>query len=250
MLPLLLCALLAATPPAPLSLRAGAAEPEDEVELNIEGISAPTKAEAGLYLLGKLSVPSHPLRALLLRSTDGGAHWKEVLPEVENSEVLSVHFTGCQGRALVGWTTEGPGELTLFASSDCGASWKRRGTLPKAVWSEWLEQIAWKDAQQGTAWLVDTNGENAPPRAITTRDGGRTWRPLKQPPPVPPHQPESEARGPSGVLWKVTSDEQATRVERQEPGGTTQVRAVLPKSWRRQGNTLVPSPQAGSIPTP
>jgi photosystem II stability/assembly factor-like uncharacterized protein len=250
MLPLLLCALLAATPPAPLSLRAGAAEPDEEVELHLSGIAAPAKAEAGLYLMGTLVVPSHPLRALLLRSTDGGAHWTEVLPEMENSEVLYVHFTGCQGRALVGWTTEGPGELTLFASSDCGASWKRRSKLPKAVWSEWPEQMVWKDGQQGTVWLVDTNEENAPPRAIITRDGGRTWSPLKQPPPVPARQPELEARGPSGELWKLTLDEQTTRVERQEPGGTVEVRAVLPKSWRRQGNKLVPGRQAGSIPAP
>lgn len=244
MLPLLLCALLAATPAAPpaapLSLRAGAAEPNEEVELNLSGLAAPTKAEAGLYLLGKLSVPSHPMRALLLRSTDGGIHWTEVLPEVDNSEVLSVHFTGCQGRALVGWTTEGPGELTLFASSDCGASWKQRSKLPKAIWSEWLEQMVWKDAQQGTAWLVDTNEENAPPRAITTRDGGRTWSTAKQPPPMPPAQPEHEAREPSGVLWKMTPEEQATRVERQAPGGTAEVRALLPRSWRREGNKLVP----------
>lgn len=241
MLPLLLCALLSATPPAPLSLRAGAAEPDEEVELNITGLAVPAKAEAGLYLLGKLSVPSHPLRALLLRSTDGGAHWTEVLPEVENSEVLFVHFTGCQGRALVGWTTEGPGELTLFASSDCGASWKQRSKLPKAVWSEWIEQMVWKDAQQGTVWLVDTNQENAPPRAIVTRDGGRTWSTAKQPPPMPPPRPDLEARGPAGELWKVTPEEQATRVERQAPGGTAEVRAVLPRTWRREGNKLVPA---------
>lgn len=241
MLPLLLCALLAATPPAPLTLRAGLAEPDEEVELYISGLAVPTHAEAGVYLLGKLVVPSHSLRALLLRSTDGGTHWTEVLPEMKNSEVLFVHFTGCQGRALVGWTTEGPGELTLFASSDCGASWKRRSTLPKAVWSEWPEQMAWKDGQQGTVWLVDTSEENAPPRAISTRDGGRTWSTPKQPPRMPPQAPGLEARSPTGELWRVTSEEQATRVECQKPDASAEVRALLPRSWRREGKRLVPA---------
>ncbi|PTL75632.1 sialidase family protein [Vitiosangium sp. GDMCC 1.1324] len=241
MILLSLCALLASTPPPPVGLKAGAAEPDDEIGLHVTGLAVPSETKAGLYLFGKLSVPSHPLRALLLRSTDGGAHWTEVLPAVEHSEVLSVHFTGCQGRALVGWSTEGPGELTLFASTDCGATWKRRSKLPKAVWSEWPEQMAWKDGQQGTVWLVDANEENAPPRAIITRDGGRTWTPSKLTPPVPPSEPEFEAQGPTGVRWKVSSEEQATRVERQEPGATAEVRAVLPRYWRREGKALVPN---------
>lgn len=31
---------------------------------------------------------------------------------LEHSEVLFVEFAGCQGRVLVDWATEGPGELT------------------------------------------------------------------------------------------------------------------------------------------
>jgi hypothetical protein len=241
MLPLCLCALLAAAPPPPVELKAGAAEPDDAVTLHVSGLAAPERAEAGLYLFGKLSVPSHPLRALLLRSTDGGARWLEVLPAVEHSEVLFVEFEGCQGRVLVGWSTEGPGELTLFASSDCGATWKRRARLPKAVWSEWPEQMEWTDGQRGTVWLSDVNEENAPVRAITTRNGGRSWSTAKQPPRMPAPKPEPETRGPSGVSWKLSSDDQFTRVERQEPGGTPQVRAQLPLSWRREGDKLVPA---------
>ncbi|WPB81559.1 sialidase family protein [Archangium violaceum] len=241
MILLCLCALLAASPSPPVTLRAGAAESGDEVTMTITGLTAPSRTEAGLFLSGKLSVPSHPLRALLLRSTDGGAHWTEVLPAVEHSEVLFVEFEGCQGRVLVGWTTEGPGELLLFASSDCGATWKRRSTLPKTVWSEWPEQMAWTDGQRGTVWLSDANEENAPVRAITTRDGGKTWSTPKEPPPLPPLRQESETRGPSGVTWKLSSDDQVMRVERQEPGGTSQVRARLPLSWRREGNKLVPA---------
>jgi hypothetical protein len=245
MLPLCLCALLAAAPVSPVELRAGPTEPEDEVALEVTGLVAPARAEAGLYLFGRLATPAYSLRALLLRSTDGGAHWTEALPEVEHSEVLFVAFAGCEGRALVGWSTEGPGELTLYASPDCGATWKRRSTLPKTVWSEWPVHMAWKSGRQGTVWLRDMNEESSPLRVLTTRDGGRTWRAVKKPPQArPPAQsPESqlEARGPTGVRWEVTSDEQVTRVERQEQGAPARICALLPRYWRREGNMLVPA---------
>ena len=246
MLPLTLSLLLAAapaSPPPPVTLRAGAAEPGAEVSLNLVGLSVPAEARAGLYLLGNLSVPSHSLRALLLRSTDGGARWTEVLPEVEGSQVLFLHFTGCQGRALVGWTTEGPGELTLFGSTDCGATWKRRSTLPKAVWSEWPEYWLWSDAERGTVWVRDANEEDPPLRALATRDGGRTWSPL-EPPPPPPSTPvqEQEVQTASGTRWRLVHDERSARVERQEPNASPTVRASFPLSWRRERNRLVPTP--------
>jgi len=238
-----LCVLLTAAPAssAPVTLKAGLAPPGDEVSLVLTGIAVPSRSEAGLYLFGRLSAASASLRALLLRSTDGGAHWREVLPEVEHSEVLSVHFMGCQGRALVGWITEGPGELSLFASTDCGATWKRRSTLPKAVWSEWWEQVAWSDARRGTVWLSDTAEENTPPRALATQDGGRTWRPLPEPPPPPAPEPALVAQGPSGVRWTLVQDARTSRLERRE-GEAVEVRASIPTSWRRRGNALVPSP--------
>lgn len=232
MLPLYLCALLAT---APVELRAGPTEPEDTVTLDASGLRVPTRREAGIYLFGRLGLPSHSLRALLLRSTDGGAHWIEVLPEVEHSEVLFVDFAGCEGRALVGWSTEGPGEVTLYASADCGATWKRRSKLPKSVWSEWPESMAWKSARQGTVWMLDTNGENPLPRVLTTRDGGRTWKAEKKPPQAqPPAQPTTEP-------WVIHSDEQGTRLEYQEQGAPVQLRTFLPRYWRREGNMLVPA---------
>ncbi|MDC0714360.1 hypothetical protein POL68_38250 [Stigmatella sp. ncwal1] len=189
-------ALLATLAVPALELEAGESEPDDTVSLHISGLAVPERAAAGIYLLGKLVAPGHSLRALLLRSTDGGAHWAEVLPPVDNSEVLFVHFSGCQGRALVGWTTEGPGELSLFASADCGATWKWRSKLPKAIWSEWPEQMAWKDGQHGTVWLSDTNAEQPPLRALTTRNGGRSWSSAKQPPLLAARGEEARPLGP------------------------------------------------------
>jgi len=245
MLPLCLCALLAATPAPPVELRAGSVEPEDTVELDIAGLVAPARAEAGLFLFGRLSTPARSLRALLLRSTDGGAHWTEVLPEAQHSEVLFVEFAGCEGRALVGWSTEGPGELTLYSSPDCGVTWKRQSTLPKAVWSEWPMAMSWKNGQQGTVWLVDMNEEKLPARVLTTRDGGRSWRAAKNPPQEPPPASSTESRlvaqGPSGVRWQVTADEQVSRVERQERGAPVQTRALVPRYWRREKGKLVPT---------
>lgn len=197
---------------------------------------------------GALSTAPRSARALLLRSTDGGAHWTEVLPPVEDSEVLFLEFVGCEGRALVGWTTEGPGEVRLYASSDCGARWKRRSILPKSVWSEWPEHMAWKDGQHGTVWLEDTNGE-APPHVLATRNGGRTWSTPKQPPrgrpTAQPLESPFEVQDSKGTRWTVRHEDEVLRVERQEPGAPVQVRATLPTRLRRNGNTLVPSRAPG-----
>jgi hypothetical protein len=245
MLPLCLCALLAATPGQPVQLRAGPVEPEDTVELDIAGLVAPARPEAGLYLHGRLSTPAYSLRALLLRSTDAGAHWTEVLPEVEHSEVLFLEFAGCEGRALVGWSTEGPGELALYSSQDCGATWKRRSTLPKAVWSEWPVSMRWKSAQKGTVWLVDVNEESPLARVLTTRDGGRTWsagtKPLQEQPPAPPAASRLKARSASGVRWELIAEEQVLRLERHEQDAPAQTRVLLPRFWRREKNRLRPA---------
>jgi hypothetical protein len=244
MLPLFLCALLASSPELPVKLRAGDVEPDDLVTPRISGLSVPTRSEAGIYLYGALSTSARPVRALLLRSTDGGARWTEVLPPVSDSEVLFLDFMGCEGRALVGWSTEGPGEVSLYASRDCGATWKRRSTLPKAVWSEWPEHISWKDAQHGTVWLVDVNGESALPRALLTRNGGRTWTtPKEAPQERPPQQPTEnplEARDSTGTRWAVILGDEVIRVERQEQGAPAQLRSTLPMTLRREGKELVP----------
>jgi hypothetical protein len=246
MLSLCLSVLLAATPGMPVELRAGDAEPEELVTPRISGLAVPAHARAGLYLYGALSTSARPLRALLLRSTDGGAHWSEVLPPVSDSEVLFLDFFGCEGRALVGWSTEGPGELQLYVSSNCGTTWKRRSKLPKTVWSQWPQHLAWKDGQHATVWLEDVNGE-APLHVLTTSNGGRTWVTPKQvPQEEPPAQPAAsplEARDSTGVRWVVRHEEASIRVERQEPGAPPEVRATLPTLLRREGKRLVPSPQ-------
>jgi hypothetical protein len=244
MLALTLSVLLATAPVPVPRLKAGTAEPEEWVWLHVEGLLAPARPEAGLFLYGKLSTSARPLRALLLRSKDGGAHWTEVLPEEENSEVLFLTFLGCEGRALVGWSTEGPGELTLYTSKDCGATWARRSKLPKAVWSEWPHSWSWKSSRDGTVWLQDMNAEDAAPlRAIATRDGGRTWKSTEEPQPPAQARPEaapSEAIDAKGTRWVLTRDEQAVRLERHEQGAPSQVRAELPVNWERKGSRLVP----------
>jgi hypothetical protein len=236
MLALTLAALLATSPASVPRLKAGSAEPGEWVTLHVGGLEVPPRPEAGLFLYGTLSTSARPLRALLLRSKDGGAHWSEVLPEEENSEVLFLTFLGCEGRALVGWSTEGPGELTLYTSKDCGATWARRSKLPKAVWSEWPTSWSWKSGRDGTVWLQDVNGEDsAPVTALTTRDGGRTWKSATEP--RPPAQAVPAAQD---TRWKLTQDGQTVRLERQEPGGPSQVRAELPVNWERKGARLVP----------
>lgn len=235
-----LTALLLSAAPV-VSLTPGRPVPgEEPVSLEVEGLVVPAPGRRAMFLLGHLGIPSRSLRALLLRSDDGGAHWREVLPLVEDSTVLRVHFVRCEGRAWVGWTTEGPGDLTLYASSDCGATWRRRGHLEKEVHTEWLEEASWESSSRGWVWLRDTADEQAPLRVLGTHDGGRTWSVEPAPPSLPKHDEPLSERDARGVTWELSADEQHFRVNRQAPGAPVEQRSVLPRHWRVRGARLVP----------
>lgn len=78
------------------------------------GIYAQSKDVA--FLLGNLRVPAGASRSTLLRSKDGGQSWVEVMEPVSGSSVIEIEMTteGI-GWALVMWTVEGPGSITLIS---------------------------------------------------------------------------------------------------------------------------------------
>ena len=99
------------------------------VSLNLWGIYALSKDV--VFLFGSLNAGPGALRSVLLRSTDGGAHWSEVMHPETSSEVIEVVFVeNGDGWALVLKTVEGPGPAYLYHTTDWGENWQRLSELP------------------------------------------------------------------------------------------------------------------------
>lgn len=128
----------------------------------------------------------------LLRTADGGRHWKQVLlsgqpPAAGNDIVVSPpvasfgHRLVLTAERLVA-TPNGPADWRVFpyVSDDGGASWAAR-PLPR--W--WIPYVGSNDgnrfsAASGSVWFAAARDEIA-----VTTDAGRTWRPVR-PAGIPP----------------------------------------------------------------
>ena len=133
-----------------------------------------------VFFFGGLRTPAASIRSLLLRSGDGGQTWREAMSPVYGSEVIEVFFHDAHaGWALVGWTTEGPGALTLYGSKDGGKNWRKLSDLPKRYFSGWPVSMTFSDRRDGMIKILyDGSGD---PRGyglvtLSTKDGGRRWR--------------------------------------------------------------------------
>src|SRR5262249_27510449 len=130
------------------------------------------------------------LRSLLLRTSDGGKSWREVMPPVRGSELTDVVFSDARhGWALAMWTVEGPGEVVLFGSQDGGLTWRRVAEIPKRDDDDgWPARIAFTSAAHGEIDMVYENDSEASTidnilydvDTLVSDNGGRTWKVLRQ----------------------------------------------------------------------
>jgi len=135
-----------------------------------------------VFLLGNLSGSGASVRSLLLRSEDGGKHWKEVMTPLHGSDVIEVLFVNKHtGWALVAWTTEGPGELFLYGTEDSGRSWQKLSDIPKRHYSGQPIRIEFFDEKNGQIEMLYDCA--SPPTdgfvVLNTSDGGITWREIR-----------------------------------------------------------------------
>lgn len=131
-----------------------------------------------LYLFGAFTTAAAAVRSFVLRSEDEGRTWTEVGHPVRGSEVLAMSFPDPTiGWALIGWVTEGPGEISTQRTGDGGLTWKRMPVVPKDHYSGWPVAFAFSDPAQGVLVLqyMDDNPERMRPLYVT-RDGGQTWK--------------------------------------------------------------------------
>jgi hypothetical protein len=128
------------------------------------------------FLMGRLEAPTvnASWRSCLLRSEDGGRHWREVLPPVTGSDVLTTTFVGPDhGWALAMWTVEGPGDPLVYRTSDAGRSWSEPTKITKRLFDGTPANLQFTDEKTGRLWIV--YAEKLEVDVLLTTDGGATW---------------------------------------------------------------------------
>jgi hypothetical protein len=133
-----------------------------------------------VFFFGEFRTPAASIRSFLLRSGNSGKTWREAMSPVYGSEVIELFFHDAHaGWALVGWTTEGSGDLTLYGSKDGGRSWRRLSDIPKRHFSGWPISMTFSDRRNGMIKILyDVGGGRRTDELVTlrTKDGGRRWR--------------------------------------------------------------------------
>jgi hypothetical protein len=131
-----------------------------------------------VFLLGNLGVSTGTAQSSLLRSTDGGQHWVEVMKAIPGNNLLGLELTDKgTGWALVMWTVEGPGEITLFHTVDYGENWQEWSKVPKRDWYGYPIRMSFSDEKHGQIDIVYDEGLPDTNRIayLTTSDSGLTW---------------------------------------------------------------------------
>jgi len=157
---------------------------ESGVDLDVSGLRAIDKNVA--FLFGDVRVAAGTIRSCLLRTSDGGKSWHEVMSPELGSDLTHVAFSDPQhGWALAQWSVEGPGAILLFGSADGGRTWRQLAQIPVTPshaapvdgqpWS-----MTFTTALKGEIELVyDTESVDDPGieiEVLASDDGGMTWK--------------------------------------------------------------------------
>lgn len=227
---LLIVGLLAASCPYK-----GVRVPEDQAfqgpsEASLRGISA--ASDSSVWASGS--------GGTVLRSTDGGAVWKQIqVPGAEELDFRDIEAFDAR-RAVI--LASGPGEASrVYRTEDGGLTWTETLRNPDA--DGFFDGIAFWTPSRGVLYGDPVDGCFS---VWTTRDGGRSWHRVRARD-LPPAQPGEHAFAASGAgitthgiehAWFVTGGSVA-RAFRTEDGG---------KSWEVSPLPLAQgSPSAGAF---
>jgi hypothetical protein len=205
------------------------------------------------FLFGELRTPAASIRSFILRTGDAGKTWREVMSPVYGSEVIEMYFLDAHvGWALVAWTTEGPGDLTLYASKDGRKSWRKISDITKRHFSGWPVSMTFSDQRNGVIKILYEGSVD--PRTdglvtLTTKNAGRSWTEishlsLAQYEKENREREESEERivtGRDTSQWRLLAKDDELRILRRLPADETwRLLCVMPSRFGySKGEVLV-----------
>ena len=131
-------------------------------------------SEDVIFLYGQLFA-GQVGRSVLLRSTNGGKNWREIMVPIRGSAVHHLTFTADgYGWALVGWTIEGPGPLDLYGTDDYGEHWQHLSFLGNQPIPFGIMRDSQLDGEIKIAHLTG-NPFSDRLALYSTNQGGREW---------------------------------------------------------------------------
>lgn len=131
-----------------------------------------------VFLFGNLGVGAGWQQSILLRSSDGGVHWREVMTPEPASDVVQVTFVGGgHGWALVLRTVETPGPGGhLYHTADYGQTWQMQANIPSLGSISYPVYIGFFDTQRGQISIETWDATGWGCCTLSSSDGGMTWR--------------------------------------------------------------------------
>lgn len=140
-----------------------------EVEVPLHMFSTTTGWATGLVY--------GPGTVRVLRTTDGGTHWRDVTPAKATQSIASEDFVSASDAWVA---TISNSVISIFYTSDGGQSWQERGTFfdpPVFASSPSIQQIDFINAQDG--WVLINQGYEQQIGEFVdlwrTTDGGHSW---------------------------------------------------------------------------
>lgn len=205
------------------------------------------------FLPGSLKAPALSIRSLLLRSEDGGRNWREVMTPVTGSDVIRLFFLSKQtGWALLGQTSEGPGQLYLYKTKDSGKSWRKVSRIPKRHYTGWPKGFGFIDERNGRIeMLYDGAAPTDGFAVMSTSDGGISWQETRSLSLDEYREKyEKDSQEPStdyvtardGTQWKLQEQPngQVSILRRRRPGGKWSIASTLPSHFGYSDGRAIP----------
>jgi hypothetical protein len=129
------------------------------------------------FLFGSFRTAAATIQSFLLKTSDGGVTWKEVMSPVISNCVVDVKFSNPKlGYAILDNETEGPGpELLFYKTSDSGLTWEKMNNVIKPHYSCIPVSFQVSDTLLQLMFSCDGASPADGAYVFISRDNGKAW---------------------------------------------------------------------------